>query len=337
MFKIFFSDKIFLMSNTKKILTLFTILAVIISIDVIGYMLIEGVRLLDALFMTFISITTVGYGEVFPLTVAGRLFTIWVILSGLSTFFYIVGTLAESTIEGNIRRILGRRKMEMLKKMKNHVIVAGFGVMGEHVCRLLQQKKVKFIIIENTPERFAAAEEEGYNVILDDATTEDALQKVSVDGAATFISLLASDADNIFTVMAARELNPSICIISRALDIANEKRLYKVGANRVVTPYELGSRRIVNTVLRPNVVEFMDLMIASPKMSLSIEEFTIRADSRFVGKKIRDSGLRQNFNIIIIAIKRKGEMLFNPSPEQEILKDDILIIVGEKGKLLSLY
>jgi voltage-gated potassium channel len=332
----FFFDKIFLMSNTKKILTLFTILAIIIGIDVIGYMLIEKVKLLDALFMTFISITTVGYGEVFPLTGPGQLFTIWVILSGLSTFFYIVGTLAESTIEGNIRRILGRRKMEMLKKMKNHVIVAGFGVMGEHVCRLLQQKKIKFIIIENTPERFAAAEEGGYNVILDDATTEDALQKVSIDSAATFISLLASDADNIFTVMAARELNPSICIISRALDITNEKRLYKVGANRVVTPYELGSRRIVNTVLRPNVVEFMDLMIASP-MSLSIEEFTVREDSQFAGKKIRDSGLRQNFNIIVIAIKRKGEMLFNPSPEQEILKDDILIIVGEKEKLLSLY
>lgn len=333
----FFFDKIILMSNTKKILTLFSILTIIICIDVTGYMLIEKVRLLDALFMTLISITTVGYSEVFPLTELGRLFTIWVILSGLSIFFYIVTTLAESAFEGNIRRILGRRKMEMLKKMKNHVIVAGFGVMGEHVCRLLQQKKIKFIIIENNSERFAAAEEEGYNVILDDATTEDALQKVSVDCAATFISLLASDADNIFTVMAVRELNSSICIISRALDITNEKRLYKVGANRVVTPYELGSRRIVNTVLRPNVVEFMDLMIASPKMSLSIEEFTIQEDSPFVGKKIRDSGLRQNFNIIVIAIKRKGEMLFNPSPEQEILEGDILIIVGEKEKLLSLY
>jgi voltage-gated potassium channel len=171
---------------------------------------------------------------------------------------------------------------------------------------------------------------------LGDATCEDALRKVGVDCATTFISLLASDADNIFTVMAVRELNPSINIISRALDIVNEKRLYKVGANRVVTPYELGSRRIVNTVLRPNVVDFMDLMVSSPTMSLSIEELTIHEDSPFVNKIIRDSGLRQHYNSMVIAIKRGGEMLFNPSSEQEILVGDILIIVGEKDKLLNI-
>jgi voltage-gated potassium channel len=325
------------MSNIKKILVLFVMLAVIITIDIIGYMLIEKVHLFDALYMTFISITTVGYGEVFPMTRAGRLFTIWVIISGLGIFLNIVGALAEGAIEVNMRRILGRRRMEMLKKMKNHVIVAGFGVMGEQVARLLYQKKIKFIIIESNSERFAAAEEEGYNVILEDATTEDGLRKAGVDSAQTFISLLASDADNIFTVMAVHEINPSICIMSRALDIANEKRLYKVGASRVVTPYELSSRRIVNTILRPNVVDFMDLMISSPKISLSIEELTISEDSPFAGKIIRESGLRENYNIIVIAIKRKGEMVFNPSPNQEILSGDILIIVGEKEKLLSLY
>jgi voltage-gated potassium channel len=221
--------------------------------------------------------------------------------------------------------------------MKDHVVVAGFGKMGENVCRELHDKKIKFVLIENDNERFALAEELEYTILHGDATNEEILRKANTDKARTFVSLLSSDADNIFTVMAVRELNPSITIISRALDIANEKRLYKVGANRVVTPYELGSRRIVNTVLRPNVVDFIDLMIFSPTISLSFEEITVKKNSPFSGKKIKDSGLRENYNTIVIAIKRKKEMFFNPPSSQEILPEDILILVGEKERLLDLY
>jgi len=277
------SGKIGLMSNTKKILLLFSILGGLILVDVTGYILIEKINFFDALYMTVISITTVGYNEVFPLTAQGKIFTIWVIVSGLGTFFYIAGTIAENAFEGNIRRILGRRKMKILLKMKDHVIIAGFGKMGEYVCRELYDKKIKFVIIENNNERFALAEELEYTILLGDATNEEILRKANTDKARTFVSLLSSDADNIFTVMAVRELNPSLSIVSRALDIANEKRLYKVGANRVVTPYELGSRRIVNTIVRPNVVDFIDLMIFSPTISLSFEEITIKENSPFSG------------------------------------------------------
>jgi len=325
------------MSNFRKILLLFLFLVVLILFDTFGYMLIEGAVLLDALYMTVISITTVGYTEVFKLSAHGRLFTIWVIVSGLGTFFYIIGKIAETTFEGNIRTILGRRKMKLLLNMKDHVIVAGFGRMGEHVCRELNKMKIKFVVIENQIERFALAEELEYSVINEDATHEDALHRCGVEKAKTFISLLASDADNIFTVMEVHEINPNICIITRALDAANEKRLYRVGATRVVTPYELGSRRIVNTVTRPNVVDMIDLMTYASTMSISIEELTIKEDSFFVHKKIIDSGIRQNYNAIVIAIKRKGEMLFNPNSSEEILPGDILILVGEKDKLLKLY
>lgn len=324
------------MTNTKKILLLFAILGALIFIDVTGYILIENASFFDALYMTIISITTVGYNEVFPLTAHGRIFTVWVIVSGLGTFFYIVGAIAEHTFEGNIRRILGRRKMKILLNMKDHVVVAGFGGMGERVCRELQEKKIKFVAVENNVERFALAEELDYKVILGDATSEETLRKAGVDKARTFISLLSSDADNVFTVMAVREINPLISIISRALDTANEKRLYKVGANRVITPYELSSRRIVNSVVRPNVVEFIDLMTYSGNISLAFEEITVKENSPFAGKKIKDSGLRENYNIIVIAVKRHGEMFFNPPPSQEILPEDILILVGEKEKLLSL-
>jgi len=325
------------MSNLRKISFLFSILIALIIIDVTGYMIIEKANFFDALYMTVISITTVGYKEVIDLTPQGKLFTIWVIFSGLGTFFYIAGTIAESAFEGNIRRILGRRKMKTLLKLKDHVIIAGFGVMGEQVARELDKLKIKFVVIESDSERFANAEEKGYNVLLGDATDEEIFRKAALDKAKTFISLLSSDADNIFTVMTARELNPSIFIIARALDISNRNRLYKIGANRVITPYELSCRRIVNTVLRPNVVEFFDVMTYSAKMSLSIEEITIQKDSPFAGKQIKDSGLRQKYNIIVIAVKRKDEMFFNPSPNQEILPGDILILVGDRDKLLSIY
>lgn len=324
------------MNEQRKIASLFAILLLLIVVDVIGYRIIEGAPLMDALYMTVISITTVGFRETFALSTQGKLFTIWVIFSGLGAFFYIAGRIAESVLEGNIRRILGRRKMKTMSRLKNHLVVAGFGIMGEQVCRELQKLKIKFIVIDNRNERFAAAEERGYNVLLGDATDEDILKLAGIDRARTFISLLSSDADNIFTVLSAREANPVVFIIARALDTDNRNKLFRIGANRVITPYELSSRRIVNTVLRPNVVEFIDLMTFAPQMSLSIEEFTIQPESAFIGKQIKDSGLRQKYNTIVIAIKRQEEMFFNPSPDFMIQANDILILVGEKEKLLEL-
>ena len=309
---------------------------VLVIIDFSGYMLIEHVTFIDALYMTVISISTVGYSEVFSLSPEGRLFTIWVIVSGLSIFFYIIGTIADSAFEGNLRRILGRRKMKMLLKLNNHVLVAGFGRMGENVCRELHRKKIGFLLIEIDSERFALAEGHGYNVLLGDATNEETLENAGLRKAKAFIALLSSDANNIFTIMAVRESNPKVTIISRALDVVNEKRMYKVGANRVVSPYELGSRRIVNTVVRPNVVDFIDVMTYSPKMALSIEEITVEENSIFAGKEIKDSGFRKDYNIIVIAIKRGDEMFFNPPSTQMILPKDILILVGEKEKLLTI-
>jgi voltage-gated potassium channel len=325
------------MSNLRKILLLVAILIVLIIIDVTGYMLIEAANFPDALYMTIISITTVGYREVFELSPHGKLFTIWVIISGLGTFFLMAGRIAESTFEGNIRRILGRRKMKTLLQLKDHIIIAGYGVMGEQVCRELYKAKLKFTVIENNKERFANAEERGYEVINGNATDETMLRLAGVDKARMFISLLSSDVDNVFTVMTARDINPKIFIITRAMDSANQKKLYKIGANRVIAPYELSSRRIVNTVLRPNVVDFIDVMVFGPDMALSIEEITVQESSPYAGKEIKESGLRQQYNIIIIAIKRKDQMFFNPSPDHRILAGDILILVGEKEKLLSIY
>jgi len=309
------------------------LLTMLLLIDIAGYMLIEKSNFIDALYMTIISITTVGFKEVFPLSYHGRIFTIFVIISGIGFFFYFAVTIAERTIEERFRKILGRRKMRTLAKMKDHIIISGFGRMGKLVACELNGKKINFAVIEKNQERFAHAEELGYNVILADATSEETLKQVGINRAKTYISLLPSDAENLFTVLTARELNPSIFIITRCFEIQNEKKLTRSGANLVVTPHQLSSRRIVNTVLKPNVVNLMDIVSRAQNISLSLEEITIGEDSDFTGKAIRDSGIRQDFDAMVVAVKRKDHLFFNPSADIILVPGDILILIGDREKI----
>jgi voltage-gated potassium channel len=322
------------MTKRFRILYLIAILIAVLFIDVTGYILIEKVSFLDALYMTIISIATVGYGEVFPLSPLGIVFTIFVIVTGLGIFLSAAVFIAEHTVEDRIRKILGRRKMKTLAKMKDHIIIVGYGRMGEVVARDLAEKNVNFIIMECNQERFAAAEERGYNVMLADATHEESLTTAEITKARTFITLLPTDAENIFTVLTARELKPDIFIITRALDVNNEKKLYKIGADLVVTPHSLASRRIINTVLKPNVVNLIDLVTQTRNLALSLEEITIAEDSPLAGKTIKDSGIRKDFDAMVVAVKRQDKMFFNPSAELEIRAGDLLILIGEREKLL---
>lgn len=316
---------------------LLILMVTLLTIDVAGYMLIERVEFLDALYMTVISIATVGYKEVFPLSPAGMVFTIFVIFTGLGLFLYIATSVVEITVEGRIRDILGRRKMKTLARLREHIIIVGYGRMGEIITRDLAEKNVPHVIMEINQERFAAAEERGCNVMLADATNEDMLDLAGVKKARTLIALLSTDADNIFTVLTARELNPNIFIISRALDIQNEKKLYKIGADLVVTPHKLASKRIINTVLKPNVVNLIDLVTQTRNLALSLEEISISAKSPLAGKTIRDSGIRKDFDAMVVAVKRKDKMFFNPSPDLQIQAEDLLILIGEREKLLQVY
>ena len=312
-----------------------TILAIFLFIDVGGYMLIEKASFLDALYMTVISVSTVGYREVFDLSPAGVGFTIFVIVSGLGIFFSAAVFIGETIIESRLRKILGRRKMKSIEKMNNHIIIVGFGRMGEQVTRELCQKDVDFVIIEKDQERFARAEEMGFDVMLADATAEDFLEVAGIKRARTLISLLPTDAENLFTVLTARDLNENIFIITRAVEMINEKKLIKIGADQVVTPHRLTSQRIVNTVLKPNVVNLIDLVTQSKDLSLSLEEVRISDDSPLLGKTIRQSGIRQQYDAMVVAVQRDERLLFNPSPDLTISVDDLLILIGHKENLLK--
>lgn len=320
--------------RNQKLLTLGLLLVAILVGGTAGYMVISGVSLLDALYMTIISITTVGYREIIPLTPSGKIFTIVVIVLGLGIVFYFLQTIVEDTLEGRIRKIFGRRKMQKnMARMDHHVVVAGFGRMGEVVCRELEEARVEFVIMENAPQRFAAAEERNYHVLNANAADEDALKAAGLDKARVFISLLSDDADNILAVITAREINPALVIITRALDSANEKKMYRAGASRVVSPYELSSHRIVRMVEKPNVVDFFDSLLSSQKFKLSLEELAVGEASEFNGRTIREAGFRERFNAIIVAVRREGEMIFNPGPDLGMRSGDILILIAEPETL----
>jgi voltage-gated potassium channel len=317
-----------------RLLTVGLLLLAVFAVGTVGYALIGGSSLVDALYMTVISVTTVGYREVIPLTTAGKIFTMVLIITGLGLVFYFLNTIIENTMEGRIRKILGRRKMEKnMARMKNHVIVAGFGRMGEVVCRELSEARVDFVVIENSPQRFALAEEKNYAVLNASASDEEVLRAAGIEKARVFISLLSDDADNLFAVLTARELRPGLVIITRALDSLNENKLLKAGATRVVSPYELSSHRIVRMVQKPNVVDFFDFLLTSPKYALSLEERVVGENSALSGTIIREAGFRDRFNAIIVAVRRKGEMIFNPSPDLTLQAGDILILLGEREGL----
>lgn len=325
------------MDKRSRLNWMLTILMGIILIDVTGYMIIERVNFADALYMTVITISTVGYKEVFPLSKSGELFTIFVIISGLGTFLYSVRMIAEYSVEGRLRKILGRRRMKSISKLKNHIVIAGFGRMGETVARAFHEKKKNFIIIEKDKERFSMADELGYNIILMDATVEESLVLAGIKKAGVFISLLSADADNVFTIMSARDLNPDLHIIARNLDKDNEKKLYRAGTNIVISPIMLASNRIINTTLKPNVVNLIDLVTQTGELPLSVEEITISGTSILKDKLIKESGLREKTEAMVVGIKRGEKMHFNPSANMKIQEDDILILIGEKQKLADIH
>ena len=321
----------------RKLLTLGLLLVAILVGGTAGYVLISGVSVLDALYMTIISITTVGYREIIPLTTPGKIFTIVLIVFGLGIVFYFLQTIVEDTLEGRIRKIFGRRKMQKnMARMERHVILAGFGRMGEVVCDELAEAGIDFIILETSPQRFAAAEEKNFNVLNANANDDEALRAAGLEKARVFIALLPDDADNILAVISAREINPGLIIITRALDSDNERKMLRAGANRVVSPYELSSHRIVRMVEKPNVIDFTDGLLRSKKYKLSLEEMLVGEGSGFADRTIREAGFRERFNAIIVAVRRDEEMIFNPGPDQVIRSGDILILIAERETLQAL-
>ena len=324
--------------KSYKILRGLVILSLIVIFGTVGYMTIEGWDFFPSLYMTVITITTVGFNETYPLSVAGRIFTLILIFLGIGIFLYIVGLVTQAMIGFQISTIIGRKKLDQqIKKIKDHYIVCGFGRIGKVICKELKSKKIPLLVIDNTPEAKELLDAESVPYIIDDATSEDVLVEAGIDRARGLISVVASDADNLFITLTARGLNHSALIIARADEEKSEKKLKRAGADKVFLPYIIGGHKMAQSITKPAVTDFLEFTVHNKDMGLEMEELNVSKSSRLDGLKLMESGIRQEMDIIIIAVRKKtGEMTFNPSSETRIEAGDTLIALGKNNDLIRL-
>jgi len=303
-----------------------------------GYMIIEDWRFLDALYMTIITISTVGYREVNQVGDTGRLFTILLVLIGVGFTFYVMAAVVQFMVEGRMRIILGRRRLDkQIDRLKNHYIVCGYGRIGRVLCRNLHRRPHDLVVIDKNPDLVPVMDKDGVLYVSGDAADEANLLKAGINRASGLVAALATDTDNVFLVLSARQLAPDLNIIARAGHEAAKNKLRAAGANSVESPYEMGAASMAHRILRPTVTSFLDLAFAHTRKDIQMEEIPVRGTSELTNVQLKDSGIRQDFNLIIIAIKKPdGTMQFNPSFEAAFRPDDTVIAVGEEENLQKL-
>jgi voltage-gated potassium channel len=327
------------LNGTKQFVISLVSLILIIAIGCLGYMFIEGWNLMDSLFMTVITLTTVGFGIVHPLGKTGQLFTIALIFIGGGYFIYVVSTIVQFLVEGRIRAILGRRKLDKkISQLKDHYIICGYGRIGKVLCHQLMTNKLKnILVIEQNVNLAPVLDEDKMIYIIDDASTESCLVKAGIQRAKCLVAALATDTDNVFLVLTARQLNPDIFIMARSSYKETESKLRAAGANMVESPYDMGAANMAMKIIRPTVTNFIDIALTRRHKEIRMEELPVKASSPMVNIMLKDTGIRQKYNLIIIAIKKEnGEMKFNPSFETRFKAGDTVIAVGKDDDLMKL-
>jgi voltage-gated potassium channel len=260
-------------------------------------------------------------------------FTIFLIIGGVGTVLYALNAGAKILLEGELRHVFGRRRLEKkISQLKDHYIVCGYGRMGRIICRELSEKGIPFVIVEKLPDVVAGSEDQ--LIFTGDATKDEVLKELGIERAKGLISVLPTDAENLFVVLSARVLNPKLIIVARAGEEGSEQKLLRAGADKVVSPYQIGGLRIAHTVLKPAVVDFIEFATKSGNIDLQMEEVSIKENSQLVGKTLDECGIGRELGIIIVAIRKpNGDMMFNPTFRSAIKEGDMLIALGEISKL----
>jgi voltage-gated potassium channel len=317
----------------REVLLSLALIVAVVLVGVLGYGLIEGWDAFDALYMTVITLTTVGYMEVHPLSHAGRVFTLFLILGGVGVVLGFLSTVAKVLLEKQFSWFLERNNMQkIIDQTEGHTVFCGYGRLSKIAAMQLLQAGMTVVVIEMEDGKLDAAREAGCMVIKGDATRDEILTQAGVARAKRVISLLPKDSDNLYVILTCRELNPALYIISRAEDEFSEKRIMRAGADQIIYPYRVGGQRIADGLLRPNVTKFLDIATAGRHGGdLQIEEILIPVGSSVAGLSLRDSKIRQRTNVMIAAvITQSGEMFFNPSSEQVIEAGATLIGLGHR-------
>jgi len=325
------------MKTLRNVKVLAAALLFVIALGTAGFHYIEGWPWFDGFYMVITTLTTIGYQEVHPLSHAGRVFNVFIILSGVSLLFLAIGSLTQALLEFELQSFFGRRRMEReIGRLTDHYILCGAGRVGRSVARELARRPASFVIIENNEAKAQKFAAENWLMQIGDATQEQTLREARIERARGLVAATTTDATNLYIVLTARSLNPNLRILARASEDASEKHLLKAGADAVVSPYVFAGQRIAQSFLRPHVVSFLDAATTHLGMDLEIEEVAIHAGSTFAGKTVESSRIRQDRGVIVLAIKRGTGMQFNPSPDDHIEAGDFLIAMGEPQQLREL-
>ena len=313
----------------------FTISCVIFTIGVTGYMVIEKWTFLDAAYMTAITLSTVGLMEVHEISSTGRIFTIIMIFAGAGYFLYIAGVIIQFIVEGEIQSILGRKRLDRkINKLENHYIVCGYGRIGRVLCQLIKEESNDIVVIENDDDLIGTLEKDRMHYLHGDASDEELMEKAGIKRASFLVAALGTDTANVFLVLTARQLNPDIYIMARASNPGVKSKLMVAGANFVESPYDIGAVSMGLKLLRPSVSSFLEIALSRKKEAIQIDELFVPKSSKYTNVLLKDSGIRQDFNLIIISIKKtSGEMLFNPHFETLIEPGDTVIVMGKTPDL----
>lgn len=317
-------------------LVVFAVAAALV-LGTVGFHLLEGWSLLDSLYVSAQTVTTVGYGDLTPQTVGGRLFATVFMMFGVGIVLYCLTTAVHSIVQSELVATFGQRRLSRrMSKLRNHFIVCGAGRVGSHLVRDLKHAGEVFIVIERDPQKVGELTDQGVAVLVRDATLEESLREAGVEHARGLAACLPDDADNVYVVLTARDLNAQLHIVARAAEEPAEVKLVRAGANRVIAPTIIGGHRMATALLKPAVSDFIDSITAS-QLELTFEQVEVEPSSALVGRQLRDTNIRSELDIVIVSIRRSdGQMLFNPSGEATIEGGDMLIAIGHPESLMKM-
>jgi voltage-gated potassium channel len=321
----------------RRILLIAALIVFTMLIGTLGFRLLEGYPLFDAFYMTLITITTVGYQEIRPLSHAGRVFNSFLILFGVTAMFVAVGAMTQTIIELQLQDRYGeRRRKRAIMRMKDHYIVCGFGRVGRNAAFELQRAGVPFLVIDRNEQRVERATQAGMAAIRADATQDESLREAGVERARGFIAALATDADNVFVILSVKTLNPRVTVVTRASEEDAEEKLRRAGADTVLSPYSITGHRLAQALVRPHVVQLLDFAGQAVGLDVTMEQLRVAPDSARTSRKLGDIVSHEARLIVLAVGKPDGKMIFNPPVDMEVSGGDVLIVMGEQQSLRHL-
>lgn len=316
-----------------RIALAFVLLIVIFCLGSLGYHYLTGMSYFDGFYMTFITITTIGFGEMSHFTTEARILTVMISVFGIGTLAYIASQTTQLIFENEIfyQRVLQRR----INKMNNHYIICGYGRIGHRIAEVLNESGIETVVIENDSEIIKQLKDERMTFVDGNAQDEDSLIKAGIERAKGLVCTLSKDEDNVFVTLIARELNEHLFILVRTNQQKNVRKILRAGANKVISPYEIGADRMANVILRPNVELFVNKIVRHTEEEHFFDEIMVFEESKLDGITIAEAGIRQNYNLVIIGIipAKSQKIVFNPGSNNVLHGGDILVVLGDMERI----